>query len=163
MKSEKPISGSMWVMRIASGSFSATCLDVHAAHAREHHHRLLGAAVEDDRGVVLLVDLGGLLHVQLVDGEAADVHAEDRLGVLLGLLAVVRELDAARLAAAADQDLGLDHARIAERLGGLDGLLDRRGGTPLRHGHAVLGEELLSLVLEEVHLRRGTLPQAPGT
>ena len=115
-------------------------LDVHAAHPREHHHRLLGAAVEHDRGVVLLVDLGGLLDVELVDREAADVHPEDGLGVLLGLLAVVRELDPARLAAAADQDLGLDHARVAERLGGLDRLLHGGRGTALRDGDAVLGE-----------------------
>ena len=123
-------------------------LDVHAAHPREHHHRLLGAAVEDDRGVVLLVDLGGLLDVELVDREAADVHAEDVLSVLLRLLAAVRELDPARLAAPADQHLRLDDARVAERLGGLDGLLHGGGGPPLGHGDAVLGEKLLSLVLE---------------
>ena len=32
-------------------------LHVHAAHSREHGHRLLRGAVEDDRRVVLLVDL----------------------------------------------------------------------------------------------------------
>ena len=73
------------------------------------------------------------------DGEAADVHAEDRLGVLLGLGRVVGELDAAGLAAAADQHLGLDDARVADLVGGGDGLLDRAGaalpsgtGTPWR-------------------------------
>ena len=55
----------------------------------------------------------------------ADVHAEDRLGVLLGLGAVLGELDAARLAAPADLHLGLDHHRVAELVGGLDGLLRR--------------------------------------
>ena len=35
-------------------------LDVHAAHPREDHQRLLRGAVEDDRGVVLGVDLGRL-------------------------------------------------------------------------------------------------------
>ena len=139
-------------------------LHVHAAHAREHHHRLLRRAVEDDRRVVLLVDLGGLLHVQLVDRVAADVHAEDRGGVLLGLVAVVRQLDAAGLAAAADLDLGLDHHREAEILGRLHGLGHRRGRPAIRHGHAVLREELLALVFEEVH-RVGTIPgrtQPPG-
>ena len=97
-------------------------LDVHAAHPREHRHRLLRRAVEDDRRVVLLVDLARALHVELVHGEAADVHAEDRLRVLLGLAAVVRQLDAARLAAAADLNLGLDHHRVAELLGRLDRL-----------------------------------------
>jgi hypothetical protein len=88
-------------------------LHVHAAHARQHHHRLLGRAVEHDRGVVLLVDLRRLLHVQLVHGVAADVHAEDRRGVLLRLVAIVRQLDAAGLAAAADLDLRLDDHREA--------------------------------------------------
>ena len=71
--------------------------------------------------------------------------------MLLGLLPVLRDLDAAGLPAAADQDLRLDHARVAECLGGLDRLLHRGRGTALGHGDAVLGEELLSLVLEEVH------------
>jgi hypothetical protein len=86
-----------------------------------------------------------------VDGEAADVHPEDRLGVLLGLGAVLGELDAARLAAAADQDLGLDHDRITEVVSGLDGLRDRGCGPPLGHGNTVLLEELLALILEKVH------------
>jgi hypothetical protein len=100
-------------------------LHVHAAHPAQHRHRLLGRAVEDDRGVVLLVDLGRLLHVQLVHGEAADVHAEDRCRVLLGLGAVLRQLDPARLAAPADLDLGLDHDWVTELLGGLHGLGNR--------------------------------------
>ena len=73
------------------------------------------------------------------------------VGVLLGLGAVLRELDAARLAAAADLDLGLDHDRVAELLGGLDGLRNGGRGTAVRHGHTVLGEQLLSLVFEKVH------------
>ena len=68
-------------------------------------------------------------------------------------LAVVGELDAARLAAAADQHLGLDHDRVAELVGGLDGLLHGGRVAPVRHGHAVLGEELLALVFEKVHWR----------
>ena len=126
-------------------------LDVHAAHAREHHHRLLGAAVEHEGRVVLLGDVRGLLDVQLVHGQAADVHAEDGLGVLLGLGAVVGQLDAAGLAAAADLDLGLDHHGVAELLGRGHGRFDGLGGPSLGHGHAVLGEELLALVFEEVH------------
>ena len=59
------------------------------------------------------------------------------LGVLLELGAVLGELDAARLAAAADQHLRLDHHRIAELVGRGDGLVDRRGGRPVGHRHAV--------------------------
>ena len=131
-------------------------LDVHAALRRQHHQRGLGRAVEHDRGVVLGRDVRGLLDPQLVDGVAADVHAEDGLGVLLGLLDRVGHLDAAGLAAAADLDLRLDHAGEAQLERPLHRVLDARGGRALGHGDAVAGEELLALVLEEVH-RRGTL------
>ena len=136
--------------RVALGDL----LDVHPALRREHHQRLLGRAVEDDRGVVLGGDVRGLLDPQLVDRVPADVHAEDRARVLLGLLAVVCELDAARLAAAADQDLRLDDDRIAELLTGGHGLVEGPRRAPLGHGDAVLREELLALVFEEVHTRR---------
>jgi hypothetical protein len=86
-----------------------------------------------------------------VHGEAADVHAQDRGGVLLGLRAVVRQLDPAGLAAPADLDLRLDRHRVAELLGRLNGLGHSRGGSPVGHGHAVLREELFALVFEEVH------------
>ena len=95
------------------------------------------------------------LDPHLVDREAADVHAEDRARVRLGLLAVGGDLDAAGLAAAADQDLRLDDAGIAELVGGGDRLLDRGGGRALGHRHAVAREQLLALIFEEVHERRG--------
>ena len=74
--------------------------------------------------------------------------------MLLGLLAVLGDLDAAGLAAAADEDLRLDDAGVADLVGGGHGLLDGGGGRALRDGHAVAGEELLALVFEEVHRRR---------
>ena len=132
-------------------------LDVHAAHRREHRQQLLGGAVEDDRGVVLGVDLRGVLDPDLVDGEgplavrAADVHAEDRVGVLGRLFAVLRDLDAAGLAAAADLDLSLDDARVADLLGRLHGGLDGVGDSSFWDGNPMPGEQLLSLVFEEVH------------
>ena len=46
--------------------------------------------------------------------------------MLLRLAAILRELDAAGLAAAADLHLRLDHHRVAELLGGLHRLRDRR-------------------------------------
>ncbi len=71
--------------------------------------------------------------------------------MLLGLVAVVRQLDAARLAAAADLDLGLDHDREAELLGSLDRLTHRSGMQAVRNWYTVLLEQLLSLVFEKVH------------
>ena len=44
--------------------------------------------------------------------------------------AILRDLDPAGLAAAADLDLGLDHAGIADVIGGGDRLLDADGGRP---------------------------------
>jgi hypothetical protein len=84
--------------RVALGDL----LDVHAALRGEHEQRRLGGAVEDDRGVVLLVDLAGRLDPDLVDREALDVHAEDGLAVLARLGLILGDLDAAGLAAAAD-------------------------------------------------------------
>ena len=132
-------------------------LDVHPALGGDHRQQLLLAAVEDHRGVVLLGDVGAALDPDLVDAERAlavgadDVHAEDRVGVLARLLGVLGDLDPAGLAAAADQDLGLDRAGVADPLRRGDGVVDRVGDLAARHGDAVLGEQLLALVLEEVH------------
>ena len=123
-------------------------LDVHPAHARDDREQLLLGAVEDDRGVVLGRDLRSLLDPEVVDGEAADVHAEDRLGVRPGLGLVLGDLDPAGLAAAADRDLSLDHTGVADLVRGGDRVVDAGGVPALGHGHAVLGEQLLSLIFE---------------
>ncbi len=133
-------------------------LDVHAAHSRQHRQELLLGSVENHRRVVLGVDLRRRLDPDLVDREPPDVHPEDGLGVLQRLVAIVGDLDPARLAALADPHLRLDHARIADLLGGLD-----RGGNGVRvparrDGHAVLREQLLALVLEQVHQRGAVKP-----
>ena len=60
-------------------------LDLDAALRREHEERLLRAAVERDREVVLLRDVGGLLDPDLLDDVAADVEADDLLRLLLGV------------------------------------------------------------------------------
>ena len=44
--------------------------------------------------------------------------------------------------------LRLDHARIADLLGGRDRVIDGRSVLAHGRGHAVLGEELFALVLE---------------
>ena len=98
-----------------------------------------------------------------MDLEAPNVHPDDRLRVLQRLVAIVGDLDAAGLAALADPHLGLDHARIADLLGGLDRRLDSVSRAAIGHGHAVFGEELLSLIFEEIHGGRGRLSKAePG-
>ena len=74
------------------------------------------------------------------------------VGVLAGFVGVRGELHAAGLAAPADLDLRLDDDRVAERIGHLHGVVDGVGDVAGRDGDAVAGEELLALVLEQVHL-----------
>ena len=78
------------------------------------------------------------------------------LGVLLGLVGGLGDLDAAGLAAAADLDLGLDdgHAAAlgADLLGGRAGLLRGGGDGAGEHRHAVLLEHVSGLVFEQIHV-----------
>ena len=92
------------------------------------------------------------------DDVPADVHAEDRGRVRLGLLGRVRELDAAGLAAAADEHLRLDDDLAAELLGSGASLLGSRREAPLRHRNAGAREQLLSLVFVEIHGRARVYP-----
>ena len=129
-------------------------LDVHPAHAREHHQQLLLGAVEDDRGVVLGLDFGADLDPEFVDLErpfavwADDVHADDVAGVLVGLGAVLGDLDAAGLAAASDQNLRLDGHRVAELFGGGVGLISGCRVASFGNGKAMTREQFFSLIFE---------------
>ena len=72
------------------GALLGDLLDVDAALRREHVERLLRAAVEREREVVLLRDLRGLLDPELADDVAADVEPEDLLRALLRLVRASR-------------------------------------------------------------------------
>ena len=72
-------------------------------------------------------------------------------GEPLRLVGILRELDAAGLAAPARQHLRLDHHGAAELLGGRTGLGRGQGDAAGRDGDAVAGEQLLALVLIEIH------------
>jgi hypothetical protein len=132
-------------------------LDVHPALGGDHRQQLLLTAVEDHRGVVLGGDVGATLDPDRLDPERPltvrtdDVHAEDRVGVGARLLGVLGDLDPARLAASTDQHLGLDRAGIADPPRSGNRVVDRGGDLAAWHGDAVLGEQLLALILEEVH------------
>jgi hypothetical protein len=126
-------------------------LDLDAALRREHEERLLRAAVERDREVVLLRDVRGLLDPELADDVPADVEAEDLAGLLLGVGGALGELHAARLAAAAGEHLGLDDDGPAERRGGGAGFLGRHDEPAVGDGNADPSEELLALVLVQIH------------
>ena len=132
-------------------------LDVDPAFLGEHEERLLRAAVERQREVVLLRDVGRALDPELAHDVAADVEPEDLLGLVARVVRVLGELDPAGLAAAAGEDLRLDDDLAADLLRGRARLVGRRRESPLRHGDPEALEELLALVLVEVHRRR-TLP-----
>ena len=125
-------------------------LDLDPAIGRQHAQVLLGRAVEGEAGVVLLGDVRGQLDPHRLDSVALDVHAEDVAGVGPGLLGVVGQLDPAGLAAPTDLHLGLDHDRVADAVGGGHGLVDGGDGLAGAHRDAIAGEELFSLVLEEI-------------
>src|SRR5581483_1129731 len=129
---------------------SRDLLDVHPALRREHEQRPLRAAVEGDRQVVLLRDLGRGLDPELADEVAADVEPENLRRALLRLVRAVGQLDPARLAAPSRQHLSLDDDLPAELLGGPARLLWRGGEPPVRDRNADPAEELLPLILVEV-------------
>jgi hypothetical protein len=88
-----------------------------------------------------------------MDGEPADVHPQDRLGVAPRLLGVLGHLDPAGLAALSNRHLGLDDAWVADLGRRGDRIVDGGRMAPLGNRHAVLGEELLALVFEQVQER----------
>jgi len=86
---------------------------------------------------------------------ALDVHAQDVLGVLLGLVSRLGYLDAAGLAATTGLDLGLDDGDTArlrtDLLGGCLGFFRGGGRLAGQHRNAVRLEHVARLVLEEIH------------
>ena len=85
------------------------------------------------------------------DDMTLDVHAEDvrRVGANLG--GVRRELDPAGLASPTDLDLRLHDDRIADAVGGRHRVVDVVGDVTRRDGNAIAREQLLPLILEQVH------------
>ena len=133
------------------GPLDGQLLDLHAALGRAHGQERAVAAVEQEGEVVLLGDVGGLGDQHAVHGVALDVHAEDRGRLLARLLRGVRELHPARLAAAARLHLGLDDDGRAQLRRGRCRRLRVFHGATRQHRHSVSGEELLRLVLVQVH------------
>ena len=126
-------------------------LDLDPTLGREHEQRLLDATIERQREVVLLRDVGRLLDPEALDDVALDVEPDDVLRVLLGLVRVGCELDAARLAAPAREHLGLDDDRAAEHLRRLPRLAGRRRQPTFADRDSDAPEELLALVFVEIH------------
>ena len=122
-------------------------LDVHAAHRRQHQQRHLGRTIEGDRDVVLLGNRHAALDQQAARDVPLNVEAEDRLGCSLGLVGVLDDLDATRLAATTNEHLALDDDRPAELLGRGPCLGNREGNPALSNRDARFREQLFALML----------------
>jgi hypothetical protein len=83
------------------------------------------------------------------------LHPQNLLGVMLGLLDIFGDLYAAALAAASGMDLCLDdHAACAIRkqlLSHIQRLVERIGHLPSRHGNAVFRKDVFCLILVYFH------------
>ena len=98
---------------MASGFDLGDRLDLDAALGRQHQQVLLGGAVEREAGVVLLVDVGGVLDPDPLDEWPLMSIPRMLPACVADLVGVVGELDAAGLAAAADLHLGLHDDGVA--------------------------------------------------
>ena len=147
--------------------------DVDAALGGGHEGDLRGVAVEDDAEVELAVDVAALFDVETAN-EAAfgaglvgdERGAEDSGRMFADLRKRASQLDAASLAATAGVNLRLDDPeRAAQLLRGSHGLIDGEGGDAARSPDTELLEELLRLILVNVHttLRYGRLLGAEGS
>src|SRR6185503_2513188 len=116
-----------------------------------HEHRLLRRAVEDDADVRLAGDVGGGCHEHFLHGEILDLQLQDLRGELLRLGGSLRELDAARLAAAAGVHLRFHHDGAAILRRDLLRLFGRRRDVARRNRYAFLAEQFLCLILVNVH------------
>ena len=87
----------------------------------------------------------------LADDVTADVETEDLLRLPFGVVGAVGELDAAGFPPPARQHLRLDDDLAAELLRRRARLLRTGRGPPLGHGDPEAREELLSLILIEIH------------
>ncbi len=134
------------------GPLDGELLDLHAALRAGHGEVGPVGAVQQEGDVVLLGDVRSLRDHDPVHGVALDVHAEDGVGVRLGLVGGVRQLDPAGLAAAADLDLGLDDDGAADPLRGGSGFGRGGGHRAGEDGYAVCLEHVSCLVLVEVHV-----------
>src|ERR1035441_10017604 len=140
------------------GIFGGHFFNLHAAGLGGHEDQPAGGAVEDDAEIKLAVDGRGLLDEQALDllserpGLMSDErHAEDILGVQLGLLASASDLDATALAAASGVNLRLDHnaaCALGEELAGHRGcFFEVVGHFAPGHGNAVFRQDFFRLIL----------------
>ena len=151
-------------------------LDVDAAFGRDHERDFGGFAVDQDREIELLVDVGAFLDVEAVDLLAVRAgldrdqrRAQHLLGEFVDLGDRFGDADAAlvaggsflelALAAAAGMDLALHHPdRAGKLLGGGIRIRGPQHRHAARNRHAEFMQQRLGLVFMDIHL---DAPQNP--
>ena len=149
------------------GLLLGNLLDVNATDGAEDDHRLLGGAVPDNTGVVLLLNFGLRVNEHAARHLAADLDLQHVDGVRGGFVWRVGELHAAGLHPAAAEHLALDDARPVDLLGRGLSLLRSCCETKLGDRDSGAANDLASLVFVKAHWRRRTLaatlrPCQPG-
>ena len=145
-------------------------LDVDAAFGRDDEGDARGLAVDQERKVELLVDVGAVLDVEAVDllagGAGLDRHeggAQHLLGELGDFRGRLGDADAAlvagrsflelALAAAAGMDLALHHIdRAGQRLGGGFRVARFKDRNALGDRHAELTQQRFGLIFMNIHM-----------
>ena len=131
--------------------FCCDFFDINATLCRQHQQVLLGSSVERERGVVLLGDVAGALDPHALDLVTLDVHADDVARMSANFVFVIRELDAACLAATTNLHLRLHDNRIPDSLSDGYRLIDGVRHVAGRYRDTERRKVLLALVFEEVH------------
>ena len=132
-------------------AFYGELLDLHAALVGRHREERAVGTVQEVGDVVLLLDLGAGVDEHAVHRVPLDVHPEDLLGRRSRVVGRLGDLHTACLAAATDLDLRLDHRDAAEAFGDRSRFVRCGRDLAEAHGDTELLEQLLCLVLEQVH------------
>ncbi len=152
----------MLSLKMASGVLRRHLFNLHAAGLRRHEDQLARRAVQHDAEIKLAIDSRGLFNQQplhLLPLRAGlvrhQLHAEDVLRVQFGVFAGSRYLHAAAFAAASGVNLRLHHhaARAFGKQFARHGrrFFQRVGHFAPGHGHAILRQDFLCLILVNFH------------
>lgn len=126
-------------------------LDLDAALGAPDEDGLAGAAIDEKAQIDLGDDVGGGGDEQAAYGEVLDGEGEDAFGFGADVVDRGDDFDAARLAASADMDLGLEDDGQADARGRGDGFVVGADHLAVGGGNACGAEQLLRLVLVDFH------------
>ena len=165
-----PVAGSTEKAHDLLGIIVRDVLDVDAAFGGDHERHFGGFAVDQDRQIELLVDLGAVLDIEPVDLLAVrpglhrhQCRAQHLLGEFIDLGDRLGDADAAlvaggsflelALAAAAGMDLALHHPdRTAQRFRGNVGILRPQHRHAPGDRHAEFVQQRLGLIFVDIHV-----------